>query len=408
MLMGSDLHVLAKPTLPFPRKIEEYAAQPVPNLQEFKQLWAAWDTVTRCMIPEDELLSKPIRLRNCCIFYLGHIPTFLDIHLTRATGQGPTSPKSYQTIFERGIDPDVDDPEHCHAHSEIPDTWPPVTEIIHYQARVRSRVRDLFSNGDTAIPGDVGRALWLGFEHEGEAMPLLLIGRRVRLHSYIAMHLETLLYMLLQSDWIVPPPGRVPSFEALAQEAEQATVSNQWIKIPATAILVGMDSPENDHGLARYFGWDNEKPMRRVHVPAFETKARPLTNEDFARYLCETNRATLPASWIRTSSGKGDINHANGRIGSSDAPGLNGPAKPLVEAFLGGKFIRTVYGPVPLQYALAWPVFASYDELAGCAQWMDGRIPTAEEVRSIYSHVDLAKKREAEKVQARKISAVNG
>ncbi|KAL8916792.1 MAG: hypothetical protein Q9172_006115 [Xanthocarpia lactea] len=302
--------------------------------------------------------------------------------------QGPTSPKFYQTIFERGIDPDVDDPEHCHAHSEIPDTWPPVTEIVHYQARVRSRVGDLFSNGDEALPGDVGRALWLGFEHEGEDMPDLFIGRR--------------------SDWIVPPPGRVPSFETLAQEAEQTTVSNQWIKIPATAIFVGIDSPDNEHGLAHHFGWDNEKPMRRVHVPAFEAKARPLTNEDFARYLCETNRATLPASWTRTSSGKGDIKNANVRIGSSDTPGPNGPAKPLVEAFLDGKFVRTVYGPVPLQYALAWPVFASYDELAGCAKWMDGRIPTAEEVRSIYSHVDLAKKREAEKVQARKISAVNG
>jgi hypothetical protein len=31
---------------------------------------------------------------------------------------------------------------------------------------------------------------------------------------------------------------------------------------------------------------------------------------------------------------------------------------------------------------------ASYDELVGCAQWMGGRIPTMEETRSIYSHVD--------------------
>ncbi|KAL8779261.1 MAG: hypothetical protein Q9213_007033 [Squamulea squamosa] len=362
------LHVLAKPTLSFPPKPDEYAAQPVPNLQEFRQLWAAWDTVTRYMIPEDELLSQPIRLRNCCIFYLGHIPTFLDIHLTKATGQGPTSPRHFQTIFERGIDPDVDNPEQCHAHSEIPDTWPPVTEILDYQARVRSRVE--------------------GFEHE-------------------AMHLETLLYMLLQSDTIRPPPGPKPCFETLAQKAQQITVPNEWIQIPATTVHVGLDDPENDHGSARYFGWDIEKPMRKIHVPAFETKARPLTNEDFARYLCETDQDYLPASWTLARSGRGDVKAANDYLKTSDTQNLHGHGG-LKGAYLNGKFVRTVFGPVALEHALAWPVFASYDELARCAKWMDGRIPTAEEVRSIYSYVDLTKKEEADKVQAKKISAVNG
>jgi hypothetical protein len=28
------------------------------------------------MIPKDELMDKPIKLRNSLIFYLGHIPTF--------------------------------------------------------------------------------------------------------------------------------------------------------------------------------------------------------------------------------------------------------------------------------------------------------------------------------------------
>jgi hypothetical protein len=39
-------------------------------------LWAAWDTVTRAMVPQEELMNKPIKLRNNLIFYLGHIPTF--------------------------------------------------------------------------------------------------------------------------------------------------------------------------------------------------------------------------------------------------------------------------------------------------------------------------------------------
>ena len=151
----------------FPLKAEQYAAQPVPSLAEFEQLWASWDLVTRYMIPEDDLLSKPIKLRNCCLFYLGHIPTFLDIHLARATDGAPTEPCSYRNIFERGIDPDVDNPENCHAHSEIPDTWPSVEEILDFQNRVRSRVRSLYKNNKAETYRKLGRALWLGFEHEG-------------------------------------------------------------------------------------------------------------------------------------------------------------------------------------------------------------------------------------------------
>lgn len=166
--MLADLHLVSKQAVSFPLKANEYAAQPLPSLHEFEQLWAAWDVVTRHMIPNEELLSKPIKLRNCCLFYLGHIPTFLDIHLTRATGDAASEPSSYRHIFERGIDPDVDNPEKCHAHSEIPDEWPPVGEILGYQERVRNRTRSLFHNKGLESNRKIARALWIGFEHEGE------------------------------------------------------------------------------------------------------------------------------------------------------------------------------------------------------------------------------------------------
>ena len=171
--MSADLHLVSKNTVSFPLKANEYAAQPVPSLHEFEQLWAAWDIVTRHMIPKEELLSKPIKLRNCCLFYLGHIPTFLDIHLTRATGDAASEPSSYRHIFERGIDPDVDNPENCHAHSEIPDEWPPVGQILDYQERVRNRARCLYGNKGSESNQKLGRAMWIGFEHEGETTPSL-------------------------------------------------------------------------------------------------------------------------------------------------------------------------------------------------------------------------------------------
>ena len=165
--MAVDLHLLSKSVFDQTLVASIYAAKPVPSLHEFEQLWTAWNVVTRRMIPEEELLSKPIKLRNCCLFYLGHIPTFLDIHLTRATGSAPTEPSFYYQIFERGIDPDVDNPEQCHAHSEIPDEWPPLDQILGYQESVRTRARLLYQNRRVETDRKVGRAMWIGFEHEG-------------------------------------------------------------------------------------------------------------------------------------------------------------------------------------------------------------------------------------------------
>ena len=165
--MAIDLHVLSLPPFSFALDPASYAAQPVPTLKEFQQLWAAWDTVTRHMIPENELLSKPIKLRNCCLFYLGHIPTFLDIQVTKATNGSPTHPAFYTEIFERGIDPDVDNPEICHAHSEIPDAWPSLHDILTFQDCVRQRVSLLYNNNAVEKNKLLGRCLWLGFEHEG-------------------------------------------------------------------------------------------------------------------------------------------------------------------------------------------------------------------------------------------------
>ena len=94
-------------------------------------MWAAWDFINLKMIPESMLHEKPIDLRHICLFYQGHIPTFLDIHLSRLLKEPHTEPEHYKYIFEviyilpclrtllltltqRGIDPIVDDPTQCH------------------------------------------------------------------------------------------------------------------------------------------------------------------------------------------------------------------------------------------------------------------------------------------------------
>ena len=365
----------------FPTKPADYATHPVPTLNDWEQLWANWDLVTRQMIPEEELLSKPIDLRNACIFYLGHIPTFFDMKIVEATGLKPTEPSYFYKIFERGIDPDVDNPEHCHAHSEIPDSWPSLEEILTFQKRLRQRVADLYASGQAYDDAWTGRAIWLGFEHE-------------------IMHLETLLYMLLQSDKTRAPTAR-PDFEKLAAEAKANAVENEWFDVPEQTLTIGIDDPDNAEGKTRYFGWDIEKPSRVVKVNAMKAKARPITNGEYARYLSDIGSDFIPVSWTTTASSNGDVNgtnyHTNGHT--------NGD---LLSSFLRGKAVRTVYGAVPLEFALDWPVSASYDELAGCAKYMGGRIPTHEEARSIYTWAAALKQRKASNALGKTIPAVNG
>ncbi|MCJ1312598.1 hypothetical protein MMC25_006272 [Agyrium rufum] len=395
LLIG--LHLVATPSFNFSLDAVKFATRPVPTIEEWIQLWKSWDLITQWMIPHEELLSKPIKLRNACIFYLGHIPTFLDIQLTKATKSPPSKPAHYPSIFERGIDPDVDNPEHCHAHSDIPDEWPPAEEILGFQNNVRARTTKLYENNSAQKDRALGRALWLAFEHE-------------------VMHLETLLYMLLQSEKTIPPPGPKPDFAALSDYASANRVPNEWIDVPSRKVIIGLDDPQTNEGPDRYFGWDNETPRRSVSVHAFQAKATGLTNEDYALYLTATNKASLPASWMEAPTSNGNFKPSitngvsNGKPNGALPNGINGhtasPRK-LSDAFLRGKAIRTVYGPVPLSLALDWPIIASYDELAGCAKWMDGRIPTLEEARSIYSYVDELKAKNASGVRNGTIPAVN-
>ena len=118
----------------------------------------------------------------------------------------------------------------------------------------------------------------------------------------------------------------------------------------------------------------------------------------YLQYLINNGIDRLPASWSTTPA-------PNGRRDNGIKIDVDG----IPSDFLVGKSVRTVFGPVPLQYALDWPVFASYDELAGCASWMGGRIPTMEETKSIYSYVDVQRRATSDgnSKLTRKVPAVN-
>ncbi|KAI5843053.1 C-type lectin protein [Morchella snyderi] len=408
-----DLYMLYKQRFNFPLGPPSlYAPSPTPTVSEWMELWAAWDTVTLGMIPKGRLLTKPIDLRNPCIFYIGHIPAFLDIQISRASDGKMTSPgQKYQDIFERGIDPDVDDPSQCHKHSKIPNYWPELDEILDFSRRVRERTLALYGSDGVARVGSLKlqRALWLAFEHE-------------------AMHLETLLYMLIQSEDTLPPPGVVKPDFVSGREWELRRGTNaknavKWTEVPKNIISVGIEDHDahTDNGTAtnegsgyqqRYFGWDNEKPVRHgIEVPGFKVRSHPITNEEYAKYLHAQSSNNIPVSWSFSGPKLNDATPQNGngttyQNGDSATHQNQNGTDSSLEHFLSSLSVKTVFGPVPLRLASEWPVMASYDELLGCAKWMGGRIPTANELRALYEYVELLDV--AEKTLGRRIDAVNG
>ncbi|KAG0703747.1 hypothetical protein DFH29DRAFT_1040649 [Suillus ampliporus] len=321
----------------------------IPSIEDWSKIWTAWDFITLRMIPPAMLFQKPIDLRHICLFYLGHIPTFLDIHLSRLLDEPHTDPQEFMHIFERGIDPNVDDPTQCHSHSIVPtkdEDWPSLHSILTFRNRVRERVRKLYSDiaeGKISLTRKVARVLFMTFEHEG-------------------FHLETLLYMLLQraGTGTVPPPNfSPPHWESLAAQWQRAPKpAVPAVEIGPSTVTLGIDDiEEEDADLAkRYnvaghtFGWDNESPSRQAEVKAFRIEWRPVTNGEFYDFYkgAGQGKAKFPASW---EDRHGDI------------------------------CVRTLYGPVPIKIAWDWPVLTCYDNLSVYASVKGGRIPTEPELR---------------------------
>ena len=160
---------------------------------------------------------------------------------------------------------------------------------------------------------------------------------------------------------MLPPPGfATPPWTHLAA---------QWDAIPPPTtphatlgpctLTLGHSDPEPadlEPALAgavagHAFGWDNESPARAVAVGRFRASWRPVTNGEFLAYWrgAGAGRVALPPSWVCADGGEVRV--------------------------------RTLYGPVPMAVARAWPVLTAYDDLAAYAASRGGRIPTEPELR---------------------------
>ncbi|RIA95254.1 C-type lectin protein [Glomus cerebriforme] len=326
-----DLHLIYKPPFYFTKNLESQGS--VPTIEEWKEIWKSSDTLLSIILPEC-LYEKPIEFRHPFIFYIGHVPTFLDMLLANHFKEKFTEPQYFSQIFERGIDPDINDPTKCNPHSIVPDKWPDLDSIVTFRDRVRQRLIDVYNNHKT-MTRSLGRVLWMTFEHE-------------------ALHIETLLYMIVQLKNIKPPKGIViPRWKPSIDSVPKCDL----ITIPTKIITIGHD--DNEHvddtvPLNLQFGWDNERPSRQVTVQSFKIQSRPVTNGEYLHFMKTTINKEYPPSWVS------------------------------IDPSLFHYKVRTVFGPVDMNIAVNWPVMLSQEQACRYAEWTKMRLPTEEELRCFY------------------------
>ena len=307
------------------------SANPIDS-SAFDKLHKIWDLISLTMLKPEHLLNKPISLRHPYVFYIGHLPVFCDIQLSRACNIELTSPKWFTDIFERGIDPDVDNPDICHSHSLVPDTWPEVSSILRFRDAVRDKLKLVLKSPKTKR---IERVLAMVYEHD-------------------AMHIETFLYMLVQDPQIQPPLNVAKPVLRAASESMQ---SAEFLHFSGGNVRVGVEDTENNDFSntltgESLFAWDNESPSHMVNVYPFEIQHRPVTvSEYLAFFRSEQNELLLPSNW---------------KIQNSDE-----------------YCVKTVFGLIPICLALDWPVFVSYEQAEQYAKSQGARLPTEYEIMYI-------------------------
>jgi ergothioneine biosynthesis protein EgtB len=319
--------------------------------ERFRDMWRRTDRLFDLLAP-DQWLAQPIALRHPFIFYLGHLPAFAWNHVCVGVLGRETFNPGFDETFSRGIDPDVDDPTHCHDHPAAPDRWPSVEAVLRYRDRVRDGLLaaiDPIGNGDLAHPmARDGRVFSMVIEHE-------------------LMHQETLLYMLqrLPVEQLRRPEG-LPAHVFGASRG--ATLDPELVRVPAGAAVLGAlfdDLP---------FGWDNEFPATRRLVSEFRIDALPVTNAAFLRFVQDggyTRRALWDdEDWRWREQAK--LGH------------------PIVWQPRGRHFVyRALFEWLSLEMVAEWPVYVSLAEARAYARWRGGRLATEEEFhRAAYGDSD--------------------
>lgn len=313
----------------------------IPKTIETK-LESAWKFSDRifALLREDGYLQRPIQLRHPFLFYLGHLPAFANNHVMNFLLQEPSINAYFDEIFERGIDPNADDPDQCHPHSVIPSQWPSIKDVVNFRTQVRKRVMESIPKAlsSKSFMAQKGRVFHMVAEHN-------------------LMHAETLLYMYLNLDVRYK---NVPSPETKNYIIAKSPVpKGKMIEISGGSVTLGSHLHEIP------WGWDCEFPQKEVEVPSFLIDELPVTNGEFFEFVL-SGEYRNPIHWTVANwewKEKVKLNHPNCWRQAGDK-----------------WFYRTVTEEIPLVDVFDWPVYVSHAEASAFASWKGKRLPREEEL----------------------------
>lgn len=295
------------------------------------------------MLADEAYYSQPIALRHPIVFYEGHLPGFSFNTLVKRALGGASIDARLEALFARGIDPHETD---SGASSHRVPGWPSRHEVRAFADEADSRVLAVLRSADLDRPGhpllDRMEAVYAILEHE-------------------EMHQETLLYMWHR---LAIAQKRAPDYYRVVTAGPVPEVD--WADVPAGEATLGADRA----GMT--FGWDNEHPLTRVHVPAFQVERHNVTNARFMAFVeaggYQTREWWTDADWEWLREER--------------------RTSPLFWERVDDAWCwRGMFARIPLPPA--WPVYVSFAEASAFARWEGARLMTeAEFQRAAYGSPD--------------------
>jgi ergothioneine biosynthesis protein EgtB len=285
------------------------------------------------LVAPDAYYARPIALRHPLVFYEGHVAAFNVNTLVKRGLARRGADEELETLFERGIDP----PETSSAAPDAPSAaWPDRATVRAFADATDTLVREALECEESARNDNAllrnGLSIYTILEHE-------------------ATHHETLLYMYQWLPYALKrcPEGYQPSAGGLPPRGAIA-------RVPAGRATLGSDADEVP------FGWDNEFPLHRVDVPAFEIDVYDVTNRDYLEFVeaggYDTPEYWTPANWEWRQRER--LEHPIFWVRRD-----------------GAWFWHGLFHEIPLPPA--WPVYVSHAEASAFASWKGRRLPTEAE-----------------------------
>ncbi|MGH9359339.1 MAG: SUMF1/EgtB/PvdO family nonheme iron enzyme [Terriglobia bacterium] len=281
------------------------------------------------LVRPDSIYERPIPERHRIVFYLGHIEAFDWNLLHKRMLNSRSFLPAFDRLFAFGIDP-----VGGQLPSDHPTDWPSLSEIHHYNRRVRETLDKGLQKAllSSPVPGDAAASMLLNVAIE-----------------HRLMHAETLAYILHQM-----PFDRKTRGSGRSESTGGAVGLDEMVEVPAGLATLGL--PREEGGA---FGWDNEYEVHRVSVPRFAIDRYKVTNGQYLKFMAAGGYEDA-SLWSKSG-----WNWKTGRA----------IAHPVFWKKAGGRWLyRGMFDEYPLP--LDCPAQVSFAEASAYARWAGKSLPS--------------------------------